>query len=77
MNTVRIHVEGHVDSTWVEWLGLTRLEHLPDNTTLLIGPIADQAALYGCLNKLRDGGVPLLGLEQVKSDQEKNHEKNL
>jgi hypothetical protein len=70
MNVVRIHVEGHVDSTWVEWLGLARLEHLPDNTTLLIGPIADQAALYGCLIKLRDGGVPLFGLEQVKPDQE-------
>lgn len=41
---------------------------MPDNTTLLTGPLADQAALYGCLIKLRDGGVPLLGVEQVKSD---------
>lgn len=69
MEIYRIRVEGHIDASWVEWLGLAQLEHLPDNTTLLIGPIADQAALYGCLTKLRDGGVPLLGLEQLNSDQ--------
>jgi hypothetical protein len=69
MNTVRIHVEGHVDSTWLEWLGLAQIDHLADNTSLLIGPVADQAALYGYLTKLRDGGVTLLGLEQVNSNQ--------
>ncbi len=71
MKTFSILVAGHVDESWVSWLGLARLEHLPDNTTRLIGPVADQAALYGCLLKLRDGGVPLLGLEQIKSDEEK------
>lgn len=75
MNLVRIHVEGHIDASWVEWLGLAQLEHLPDNTTLLVGSVADQAALYGCLLKLRDGGVPLLGLEQVKSNQLNKGEK--
>ena len=55
-----------MDASWVEWLGLAQLEHLPDNTTLLSGPVADQAALYGCLIKLYDGGVSLLGVEQVK-----------
>jgi hypothetical protein len=37
METFCIQVQGHVDASWVEWLGLARLEHLPDNTTLLIG----------------------------------------
>lgn len=69
MSIVRIRVEGHVDSSWVEWLGLAQIEYLADNTTLLIGPVADQAALYGCLTKLRDGGVPLLGVEHLQPNQ--------
>lgn len=69
MNTVRIRVEGHLDSSWVDWLGLARIEHLPDNTSLLVGPVADQAALYGCLTKLRDGGVSLLEVEQLELHQ--------
>ena len=71
METFAILVAGHVDASWVSWLGLARLEHLSDDTTRLVGPVADQAALYGCLLKLRDGGVPLLGLEQINSNEEK------
>jgi hypothetical protein len=32
------------------------------NETLLTGPVADQAALYGLLKKVRDLGAPLLSL---------------
>lgn len=74
MEIFRIRVAGHIDASWVEWLGLARLEHLPDNTTLLIGPVADQAALFGCLTKLNNGGVPLLGLEQLETDEYASNE---
>ena len=66
-----IRVEGHVASSWVEWLGLAQIEYLADNTTRLTGPIADQSALYGCLTKLHDGGLSLLSVEQVKSNEER------
>jgi hypothetical protein len=33
--------------------------HEPNETTLS-GPILDQAALHGILNKIRDQGLPLL-----------------
>ena len=36
-------------------------------TTVLRGPVVDQAALHGLLQKLRDVGIPLISLRQVPS----------
>jgi hypothetical protein len=58
-----IRVKGHLDPSW-----RARFENLlitpeKDGTTLLCGPIQDQAALYGVLVKMRDLGLTLLALE--------------
>ena len=43
---------------------------LEDNgDTLLIGPVVDQAALYGLLKKVRDLGMPLLSVTRVQPGQ--------
>jgi hypothetical protein len=47
---------------WFEGLTLT-LEK--DGDTLLTGPVVDQAALHGLLNKVRDLGLPLLAVNSV------------
>jgi hypothetical protein len=39
--------------------------HASDGTTILSGPVVDQAALYGLLRKVRDLGLPLLSVVQV------------
>ena len=39
-----------------------------DGTTLIEGPVVDQAALHGLLRTLRDLGVPLLSVTQVDAD---------
>jgi hypothetical protein len=44
---------------------LTRAE---DGTTVLRGPIVDQAALHGVLQKLRDIGVPLVSVTQLRPE---------
>ena len=36
-----------------------------DDNTVLYGPLVDQAALHGVLNKVRDLGVPLLAVSRV------------
>ena len=36
--------------------------HANDGTTILAGPVVDQAALYGLLRKVRDLGLPLLSV---------------
>ncbi len=57
-----IRVKGHLDPFWQEWFEHLSITHERDGTTLLSGPIRDQAALYGLLIKMRDLGLTLLEL---------------
>jgi hypothetical protein len=61
----QIRIKGHLDTQWTDWFeGLTI--SLEDNgDTLLTGPVADQAALYGLLRKARDLGLPLVSVIHV------------
>ena len=58
-----IRVKGHLDIFWQDWFDHLSITHQSDGTTLLSGPINDQAALYGILFKMRDLGLTLLSLE--------------
>ena len=64
----QIRLKGHLGRQWTDWFeGLTLT--LEDNgETLLTGPVVDQAALYGLLRKVRDLGLPLVEVIQVKSE---------
>jgi hypothetical protein len=58
--TYRIRVKGQLGPEWSAWFdGLTMNWAQPDETTFS-GPILDQPALHGILNKIRDLGLPLL-----------------
>ena len=59
-----IRVQGHLDPRWSAWFDGMSITHHPDGTTTLHGPVADQAALYGLISKLRDLGLTLLGVTQ-------------
>jgi hypothetical protein len=65
----QIRIKGHLGRQWTDWFrGLTiRLEENGD--TLLIGPMVDQAALYGLLRKVRDLGMPLISVTCVRPGQ--------
>jgi hypothetical protein len=58
-----IHIQGHLDPQWSDWFENMTLTHNPDGTTTLAGPVVDQAALYGLLDKLRDLAVPLISVQ--------------
>jgi len=60
-----IRVEGHLGDRWEAWFDGLRLVAEQDGTTVIVGPVADQAALHGLLQKLRDLGIPLVSLTQV------------
>jgi hypothetical protein len=63
-----IRLRGHLAARWAAWFdGMTLTTH-SDGTTVLEGPVVDQAALHGLLAKLRDLGLPLLSLTQVDAD---------
>ena len=69
-----IRVKGHLDTRWAAWFDGLRLTHERDGTTVLRGPVEDQAALHGLLSRVRDLGLPLISLIQV--DPNSNKETN-
>jgi hypothetical protein len=60
-----IRVKGHLDARWAGWFGGLTLTNDGDGTTVIHGPVVDQAALHGLLQKLRDMGVPLVSVTLV------------
>jgi len=64
-----IRVKGHLDARSAAWFdGLHVDATAEDGTTLIRGPIVDQAALHGVLQKVRDLGLPLVSVTQVDLD---------
>jgi hypothetical protein len=61
----RIRIRGHLDPGWTGWFDELALTQQDDGTTELVGPLADQSALYGLLARLRDLGATLLMVEQL------------
>lgn len=59
----RIHLRTHLHQGWSEWFDGMAIEYAPDDTTVLVGPVQDQAALHGLLGKVRDLGIVLLSVE--------------
>lgn len=57
-----IRVAGQLGEEWREWFDGLSLTAEEQGTTLIAGPVADQAALHGLLRKIRDMGVPLLSV---------------
>lgn len=64
-----IRVNGHLDALWAAWFDGMSLCHESDGTTVIQGPVADQAALHGLLRKVRDLGLPLIAVRRVDPDQ--------
>ena len=61
----RIRVRGHLADRWSDWLGGLTVQRDCDGTTVLVGPIVDQAALHGVIAHIRDLGLPLLAVDRV------------
>jgi hypothetical protein len=64
-----LRVKGHLDPRWATWFAGLNVSHEGDGTSVISGPIADQAALHGLLQRIRDLGLPLISVTQVEADQ--------
>jgi hypothetical protein len=64
-----IRVQGRLHPRWAAWFDGMSLTTESDGTTVIHGPVVDQAALHGLLQKLRDVGLPLVSVTQVETDR--------
>ncbi|MCL4301819.1 MAG: hypothetical protein KJ077_39355 [Anaerolineae bacterium] len=62
----QIRLKGHLGHQWADWFGGLTLTLEANGDTLLTGPVVDQAALFGLLRKIRDLGLPLVEVIQIK-----------
>ena len=60
-----IRISGHLDARWATWFEGMILTADEDGTTAVRGVLADQAALHGLLQRLRDAGLPLISIVQL------------
>ena len=61
-----IVVAGHLGPRWSTWFDGFAITNEADGTSTLRGFVADQGALHGLLQRLRDIGIPLISLRPVE-----------
>ena len=61
-----IRIKGHLDDRWADWFEGLTITLTEDGDTLLTGLVADQAALFGLLKKVRDLGLPLVSVNRLQ-----------
>ena len=65
MDIYEFRLKGHLDDRWSEWFGGLAVQRQDDGTTVLVGPVVDQAALHGVLNGIRDLGLTIISVQRV------------
>ena len=55
----QIRIKGQLGAQWGAWFDGMTITQTANGETLIAGLVADQAALYGLLRKVRDLGLPL------------------
>ncbi|MBC7250312.1 MAG: hypothetical protein H5T62_08500 [Anaerolineae bacterium] len=69
----QIKVQGQLDERWADWFnGLTVITNSEDEDlpiTTLTGPVTDQAALRGILNKIWDLNLTVYSLQRLDVDK--------
>ncbi|GAA2160897.1 hypothetical protein [Pedococcus bigeumensis] len=63
----RLRVDGHLGAHWAASFNGFTVTHEPDGTSVLTGQVADQAELHGLLDRVRDLGLTLVGVEAAQA----------
>ncbi len=59
-----IRVEGHLAERWSDWFDGLAIRREPGGETVLSGPLSDQSALFGVLNKIQALHLVLISVER-------------
>ena len=65
----QIKVTGILDEKWSDWFDGFMITPM-EGETVLKGPVIDQGALHGLLAKIRDLGLTLLSVEQIRGREQ-------
>ena len=65
-----IRVQGQLEEQWSAWFAGLSISLDADGNTVLRGPLADEAALHGVLNVVRDLALPLLAVSRIEAPQD-------
>lgn len=63
-----IRLQGQLDDRWSEWFEGMSISPRADGTTVLTGPMVDQAALQGLLRRVADLGLALVSVNVIAPD---------
>jgi hypothetical protein len=63
----KIRVQGELRQQWSAWFAGMTIEAEAGGTSVLQGVLLDQAALHGMLARIRDLGLPLVGVERLSA----------
>ncbi len=62
-----IRIEGRLDESWSAELAGLAIRH-GEAETILVGPLPDQAALHGVLDRVRDLSLKLISVRRLKAN---------
>lgn len=60
-----IRLAGHLGTRWANRFSGWTIRLEDGGTTLLVGPVRDQAMLFGCLRAVRDAGMTLISVNPI------------
>ncbi len=65
-----IRIMNHLDAGWAEWFDGWDMQNLEFGEVLLFRAQADQSALHGVLNKIRDLNLVLVSVKRIPWETE-------
>lgn len=60
-----IRLRGDLHPRWAAWFDGLTVTAGGGGTTVITGPVADQSALHGLLERVRDLGIPLVSVTRL------------
>ena len=67
MHWVEVHIKGHIDRDWSDWVTALTVTHSAEGETVLSGSVPDQPALLGFMNNLSGLGLRILSVALKES----------
>ena len=66
----QIVIKGHLVPEWASWFGEIAVSYDEQDNTMLSGTLADQPALHGLLDRIRDLNLTLISVTQIEPNSD-------